>query len=267
LGAGLGALSAGIGARIGGAVSQRVSGGLNRYLSNRAVSSRTAGIIRSAGGTVSKGRISGATAWSIAEPAGQGAGGVAGNASAGVVGNLSATGITDVATGRPITAGQVWDATWHGIVIDGSLGAVGAPVERFLWIRGFPGTVSNRRGFGGEGLVGRHHSLEPARGRENLTINGRSREPDFFTEQTLARHNAVFEVKNTARLESRDVSQITDFADFATGQGGELWVFGRPGLDLSRIAGIPGVRTMVIPQRPLVVSVPTPFADSGRDTK
>jgi hypothetical protein len=45
-----------------------------------------------------------------------------------VTNNAAVVGI-DLATGREITAAQVWDASQHAITVDGALGAVGAPAE------------------------------------------------------------------------------------------------------------------------------------------
>ena len=62
-------------------------------------------------------------------------GGYVGGASAGIFGNITATLTVDAASGKPVTSGQVWDATWHGLAIDGPLSVVGATTERFLLIR------------------------------------------------------------------------------------------------------------------------------------
>jgi hypothetical protein len=54
-------------------------------------------------------------------------------------------------------------------------------------------------------------------------------------------------------------NQVSDLADYAQQQGGELWVFTRPGARVSSpVSGLGNTRIMPIPQRPLVVAVPVP---------
>lgn len=241
LGTGIGAASGFIGGRIGNAIATRAHAFIYRTLTQRAVSVGTKVIASRYGSMV--------------------IGGYAGGASAGIFGNNAATVAVDVATGQPIASHQLWDATKHGLGIDGALGAVGAAADRFNLVREQPGNFSNKVGAEGEELVGQANKYERTQGRESVTVNGRQRRPDFPTRETLDEHNAVLEVKNKDELSQRDIDQIRDFATFAAQQspGGEVIVFERPGADLARpIPGANNVRWRPIPQKPLVIAVPVP---------
>ena len=185
-------------------------------------------------------------------------GGYAGGASGSLVTNNAAVVGIDLATGREITAAQVWDASLHALTVDGALAAVGAPSERMLWIRGLPGNTSNRLGAEGERLVGRFLDLEPANGSQQILVNGRQRRPDFDTTETLQRLEQVIEVKNKAEPSSRDRAQLGDFETHASNNTAPLVVYERPGAGLSTQApGLSNVRWRPIPQLPLTVTVPT----------
>jgi RHS repeat-associated protein len=257
VGAGIGVISGGIGSRIGGPVANAASARLSRALTYRAVGSSLANVIRLLGGNITRrSTISSTTAWSVARFGGQVAGGGTGGAVGGAVGNTTATLAADISEDRDWTLSQLWNAASHGFVVGGAFGAAAAPTERLFWIRGFKGTSANRLGAEGEGLVGRAHGIKPANQREQLQVNGRERHPDFFTAETLQEHNAVFEVKNTSAIGSKEARQILDFRDWAQSRGADVLVFGRPGTDLSGLAQMPGVRTAIIPQLPLVLAVP-----------
>lgn len=237
-GATLGAVGGVVGSRVGNLVATRsyglIYGTLARTISNNSV--RTG----------------------VARYGSQALGGYSGGASGSLVSNNAAVVGIDLATGREITGAQIWDASQHALTVDGALGAVGAPAERLLWIRGLPGNKSNQLGAEGELLVGRYLDLEPANGSQQILINGRQRRPDFDTTETLARFEEVIEVKNKAKLDSRDRSQLGDFEAHASNNTATLVVYGRPGAGLSSQApGLSNVQWKPIPQLPLAVSVPT----------
>lgn len=243
VGAALGAASGHIGGRVGNRVATGVSGALTRSLT---------------------GTLTSRSVENIARYGGQIAGGYAGGATGSLVGNNGATLVTDVVTGRPVEAGQFWDASVHALTIDGALGAVGAPSERLLMLRGLPGNRSNVLGAEGELLVGREYGLERANGTEDVTNtpSGNDRRTDFLSTDTIPEHGAVFEVKNKMNVTDERGGQVSDLADFAQQQGADLWVFIRPGANVTQtVSGIANVRIMPIPQQPLVVVVPGAGAD------
>jgi len=249
-GAGLGYAGGAIASRVGNAVATSTAGLINRALVQRGVAS--------------------GTSWVAARYLGMVGGGYAGGATAGVFTNTTSTLLVDAATGRPVTGGQLWDATVHGIAVDGPLNAVGAVGERYIMISNLPGRQSNVFGAEGELLVGRDLGVAPARGSETITgtTSGRTRRPDFPTARTLADYNAVVEAKNKAYVFDERGGQLTDFADFAAGNGAELWVYTRPGADIaSSVLGLPNARFMPIPQQPMVVTVPVPEFDRRLPSK
>jgi RHS repeat-associated protein len=245
-GAALGAIGGFIGSRIGNVTGTAVYGAIYRHLTARGV-----GVT---------------TATTISRYSGQIVGGYAGGASAGIVTSNTAALTVDAVTGQGLDVPPLWDSTMHALTIDGPLNAVGAAASRRAWLGLLPGNRSNVLGAEGEGLVGLRYNLRPAKGSETITINGRDREPDFRTAETLRRFRAVFEVKNKAKLSTRDITQIEDFADFAAlpppnpppgWRTPDLVVFERPGAALSgQVTGIANIRWLPIPQLPLVVNVP-----------
>lgn len=241
LGAGIGAATGGVGGRVGNATATAAAGLINRTLTSAGV--RTT------------------TAWAAGRYGGMVAGGYAGGATAGVLGNTTATVTVDVVTGRPITGAQLWDATYHGLAVDGPLGAVGATTDRFIMISRFPGRPANVLGAEGETLVGRYFGVDRANGRQRFSMvaSGQERRPDFPTWETVPEYGAVFEVKNKALLSNDDVIQIGDFRDVATQLGSELWVFSRPGVSTANLPPANNMRIMPIPQQPMVIAVPVPF--------
>jgi len=274
-----------LGAAIGGGLMGSWSGGRVGYRMNGAVGAVLGGIGGAAAGaalgtvggmvgskvgnvvaTRSYGLIYGSLARSLAIPArtalarygSQVLGGYSGGASGSLVTNNAAVIGVNLATGQDITVAQFMDASEHALSVDGALGAVGAPAERLLWIRGLPGNPSNRIGAEGELLVGRSLSLEPANGSQRILVNGRERRPDFDTTETLARFEQVIEVKNKARLDSRDRAQLEDFQTHASNNLAPLTVYERPGAGLSTQApGIGDVIWKPIPQLPFTTTIPS----------
>jgi RHS repeat-associated protein len=242
VGAGIGYVGGAIGARVGNTVATGASGLINRTL-------------------IATGAPKG-TSWVVARYGGMVTGGYAGGVASGLFSNTASTVVIDAATGRPITGAQMWDSTRHSVAIDGPLNAVGAFGDRFIMIRDLNGPPSNVFGAEGELLVSREYGIPPARGTEQISINDHTRRPDFPTARTLEEYNAVFEVKNKARIFDERGGQLTDFSDYGAQSGGELWLFTRPGADVAgSVLNLPNVRIMPIPQRPLVVTVPIPVFD------
>src|SRR5207245_1458055 len=101
LGAGIGAVSGGLGGYVGNLVATPVSGVVNRVLVDEGVSA--------------------VTSWTIGRYSGMVSGGYAGGVTASLFGNSAATLAVDAVTGRPVTAGQFWDATTHAFEVDGPL--------------------------------------------------------------------------------------------------------------------------------------------------
>jgi hypothetical protein len=244
LGAGLGAVSGGIASRVANRIATPLYGAVFNAVSRRLSGAATANVARFTAMTVS---------------------GYAGGVVAGTFGNVTSTIALDVATGRPVTWDQLWRAERQALTVDGPLNALGAVANRFAYEYGFRGNAINRLGFEGEGLPGRAIGYEPTNGSQQIPINGRQRRPDFDTTVTLPERNAVFEVKNKARLSTggadNDVVQIGDFAQHAAAAGGDLLLYHRPGMDLTPLSGIGNLRPIPIPQQPLVVAVPQPIRD------
>jgi hypothetical protein len=239
VGAGIGYAGGAVAGRVGNVVATTTSGLINRTLVTQGVSKGTSWVVARYGGIVT--------------------GGYAGGVAGGIFSNTTATVVVDAVTGRPITGTQVWNATVHALEIDGPLNTVGAVGDRFVMIRDLSGNTSNVFGGEGELLVGRRYGIPPARGTEQITINGNIRKPDFPTARTLSEYGAVFEAKNKAYVFDERGGQLTDFSDYAASQNGELWVFTRPGAAVAgTVAGLPNASILPIPQLPLVVTVPVP---------
>ena len=239
VGTGIGYVGGAVAGRVGNAVAIAASGLINRTLVTQGVS---------------KG-----TSWVVARYGGMLTGGYAGGVAGGLFSNTTATVVVDAVTGRPITGAQVWNATVHALEIDGPLNTVGAVGDRFVMIRDLSGNTSNVFGAEGELLTSRGYGIAPARGTEQITINGNIRKPDFPTARTLGEYGAIFEAKNKAYVFDERGGQLTDFSDYAASQNGDLWVFTRPGADVAgTVAGLPNASILPIPQLPLVVTVPVP---------
>jgi RHS repeat-associated protein len=248
VGAGIGYAGGAIGSRVGNVVATSASGLIYRTLVSREVSAGTSWVVARYGGMVT--------------------GGYAGGVASGIFSNTTATVVVDTATGRPITGAQLWDATEHSLEIDGPLNVVGAVGDRVVMIRGLRGTTANVFGAEGELLVSRKYGIQPASGTEQITINGNTRKPDFPTATTLQEYGAVFEAKNKNYVFDERGGQLTDFSDFAASQGGDLWVFTRPGSNVAgTVAGLPNSVIMPIPQLPMVVTVPVPNFNQRIPTK
>lgn len=265
IGAGLGVATGYVGSRVGNAVGTRVYGAVFNYARSRG--------------------LSGATTAMTARVSSMVAGGYTGGASAGIFGNTTATVAVDVVTGEEVTLDQIQGAVWHGIAVDGPLGAVGATADRMVLVASIPGRTNlswrTRPGLGrnlgveGEVLVGRAVGRSPAAGSEQVQINGRRRYPDFPTSETIPEANVVIEVKNKAQLSTgsrprSDVSQIQDFADLAAQTGGNVLLYHRPGMDLTPVAGIGNLVPLPIPQQPFVLPIPHAIparTRTGEETK
>jgi RHS repeat-associated protein len=249
IGAGIGAATGFIGGKIGNSSATAANWVINRTLTSAGVRATVSGTAARYGGMVAGGYIGGSTA--------------------GVFGNVTATVTVDVITDRPVTGQQLWNATYHGLVIDGPLGAAGATADRFIMISRFPGTRSNVFGAEGEALVGQYYRLEPANGRQRVWMidTRQERRPDYFTEETIPELGAVLEIKNKQAVDTDDLAQIADFRDLATQLGGELWVFVRPGMRTNNLPPATNMRVLPIPQQPLVVSVPVPFSQAPKPDK
>jgi RHS repeat-associated protein len=248
VGAGIGYVGGSIGDKVGNVVATNMSGLINRTLVANGVSKGTSWVVGRYGGMIT--------------------GGYAGGAASGLFSNTASTVAIDVATGRPVTGTQIWDATKHSFEIDGPLNTVGAVGDRFVMIRDLAGTTSNVFGAEGEILVSRDLGVQPARGSEDISVNGNTRRPDFPTARTLDQYNAVVEVKNKAYVFDERGGQLTDFSDFAAQNGGDLWVYTRPGADVAgTVLALPNASIRPIPQLPMVIAVPIPEFDRKAPSK